>query len=381
MSVTAGPTDRLASGGTRDLEEPQCAPPSCTPSGRASNVRDDVSLVAVGAGQVRVRLHATGVCHSDLSAMTGTLPMPTPLVLGHEGAGEVVELGAGVTGLQVGDHVVVAWVPPCGHCRACLRGEAYLCQERPAEAARRANFRLGDEPIYGFMGTGTFAEEAVLPSEAVIPIPADVPFDVAAIVGCGVTTGVGAVLNTAKARPGDRIAVIGCGGVGIAAIQGAVLAGASVVLAVDPVEAKHEWARRFGATHAVVPDDLGEARRELTAGEGFDHVIEAVGRSATIRQAWDATRRGGTTVVVGAGATTDLVELSAFELFFMGRTLVGSVYGSADVRREFPRLLELWRAGRLELEEMITEHRTLDEADAAFTAMQEGRVIRQVIRF
>ena len=342
-------------------------------------VRDDLELADVTPGTVRVRLRATGVCHSDLSSLDGTLPQKTPFVLGHEGAGEVVEVGSGVTGLDVGDHVIVSWVPPCGRCRACVRGEPYLCQRSWTETMRIPNFRVGDDPVYGFLGTGTFADEVVLPSEAVIRVPDDVPYEVAALVGCGVTTGVGAVLNTARVRPGDRVAVIGCGGVGIAAIQGAVLAGATVVLAVDPVDEKHDWARRFGATHAVAPDDLDEARRELTDGEGFDHVIEAVGRAATIRAAWDATRRGGTTVVVGAGGAADILELSAFELFYSGRTLVGSVYGSADVRREFPRLLDLWRAGRLDLEGMITERRTLDEAAEAFAAMRGGHVIRQVI--
>lgn len=342
-------------------------------------VRDDAATTTPGPGEVRVRIRATGVCHSDLSAMNGTLPVLPPAVLGHEGCGEIVEVGEGVTSVGEGDRVVVVWIPPCGECRYCLGGQPNLCSAVLLPAATTPRFKLGDTDAFGFVGTGTFAEYTVLPEQAVQAIPADVPFEVGALIGCGVTTGVGSVINTAAVRPGSSVAVIGCGGVGISAIQGARLAGAAEIVAVDLVERKRDWAREFGATHAVSPDDLGDLSGELTAGEGFDYVFEVVGRAPTIRAAYEATRRGGTTVVVGAGAEHEIVEFNAYELFFNERTLKGAVYGSADVRVDFDRIIRLWRAGRLDLEGMITRRLTLEQVNDGLEALESGEVIRQVI--
>jgi S-(hydroxymethyl)glutathione dehydrogenase/alcohol dehydrogenase len=344
-------------------------------------VRDDVEVAGPGAGQVRVKIHAAGVCHSDLSATNGTIPQPAPAVLGHEASGEIVAVGEGVKSVRAGDHVVVAWTPPCGHCRACLRGQPHLCTTIFFQVAGAMPFSMGGTPAFGFAGTGTMVEETVLPEEAVVKIDDDVPFDVAALIGCGVTTGVGAVLNTAKVEPGSSVVVIGCGGVGIAAIQGAKIAGAAEVVAVDTVDSKLEDAKRFGATHATKPEGLDSLNMQLNEGDGFDYAFECIGLPQTIRQAYDIVHRGGTAVVVGAGRAEQFIELNAFELFFMEKTLKGSYYGSADVRVEFNRLIRLWRAGRLDLEGMITRKMDLSRAQEAFDAMKKGEVIRQVLTF
>jgi S-(hydroxymethyl)glutathione dehydrogenase / alcohol dehydrogenase len=345
------------------------------------DVRDDVQAVGPGPGEVRVRIVATGVCHSDLSAQNGTLPQPVPAVLGHEGAGEIVAIGEGVTNVGVGDHVIVSWVPPCGQCNYCLRGQPNLCQVLFIAGAVAQRFTMGDQPIFGFAGTGTFAEEVVVPSQGAIKIDDDIPLDVASLIGCGVMTGVGAALKTAKVAPGSSVVVFGCGGVGISVIQGARIAGAAEIVAVDLVAEKLEMAKEFGATHAATPDHLNEVQASVTGGDGFDYGFEVIGRPETIRSAYDATRRGGTTTVVGAGAMDAMVTFNAFELFYTEKKILGCFYGSADVRTDFHMLLRLWRTGRLKLEEMITKRLDISEINEAFDACLSGRVIRQVIEF
>ena len=346
-------------------------------------VSDQLLLRDPGPGEVRVALRASGVCHSDLSIQNGTFGTRTgPTVLGHEGAGEVISTGPGVTGVQPGDHVILAWVPPCGRCRVCLGGQPHLCTE--VGRARAAMPSPMSDP-YGSValgfGLGTFAEETVVPAEAVIPIDESVPFEVAALIGCGVMTGVGAVINTAAVRPGSTVAVIGCGGVGVNVVQGARLAGATTIAAVDRIPGKLTTALAFGATHAVDVGDVEDATRELTDGTGFDYVFEAVGRAATIRQAWELTRRGGTTILVGAGNPAEQVAFGLGELFSSGRTLAGCVYGSADVRTDFHRLLALWRAGRLNITGLISREIGLEDLDQAFAALSSGEVLRSVVRF
>lgn len=345
----------------------------------ALDIRDDITILDPGQGQVTVRIHATGVCHSDLSAMNGTLPVAVPAVLGHEGAGEVVAVGAGVSDLRTGDHVIVCWSPQCGQCRYCVGGQPQLCMAYIMSAFTDARFRIADQPVFGMAGAGTFVEEVVLPAAGAIKVAEDIPYDVASLIGCGVMTGAGAALNCAKVEPGSSVAVIGCGGVGVSAIQGARICGAATIVAVDTVERKLDWAKKFGATHGATPDNLPGLIQELTGGEGFDYVFEVVGSSGTIRAAYDATRRGGTTVVVGVGKADDMVAMSAFEFFYSEKTIKGSYYGSANIRRDFPRLLDLWRAGRLDLEGMITKRIKLEEVNEAFEAMTAGEVIRQVI--
>ena len=343
------------------------------------DIRDDVTVLGPGPGEIRIRVRAAGVCHSDQSARDGGLPQPVPAVLGHEAAGDVLEVGEGVDDLAPGDRVIVNWLPACGTCAECVRGMPYLCMTHVMTGYAMPRFMAGDLPVFGMAGCGAFAEEMVVPAIAAVPIGDDVPYEVGALVGCGVMTGAGAVINTARVEPGDTVVVIGCGGVGIAAIQAARLSGASVIAAVDTVEAKLEVARRFGATHAVLPGDLSQLSTDVLGGEGFDYAFDIVAVPQTVRAAWTAARRGGAVVVVGAGRADQQVEFSPFELLFEGKRILSSMYGSANARRDYPRLLSLWRAGRLDLTGMISHRLRLEEVDDALAALGRGDVIRQVI--
>ncbi|MBP2703373.1 Zn-dependent alcohol dehydrogenase [Microbispora sp. RL4-1S] len=348
----------------------------------ALDIRDDFTLTPLGPGDVRVRIRATGVCHSDLSVLTGVLPMPLPVIPGHEGAGDVVEVGEGVTSVRPGDRVIVSWTPACGTCPLCLGGQPNLCTAYLAKSFAEPRFRFGGgTPAFGMAGCGTWAEEIVVPWQGAIGVDPDVPYEVAALIGCGITTGVGAVVNTAKVRPGTTVAVVGCGGVGLAVIQGARISGATTILAIDPLESKHRPALEVGATHACTPDGLTEAVGALTGGRGFDYGFEAVGRSAAIMTAWQATRRGGDVIVVGAGAVDDQVPLNAFSLLFEGKNILSSLYGGADVRRDFPLLVNLYRAGRLDLDRMISSRIRLGDLNEAVAALRDGEVLRQIVVF
>ena len=344
-------------------------------------VLDDIEAVGFGPGKVRLRIRATGLCHSDLSAMGGVLPQPVPFVPGHEGAGEIVEVGDGVTGLSPGDRVLVCWLPACGGCPSCKRGQSQLCLSGFMNAGTPNFKRAGDgaDQVFGMAGTGTFAEEVVLPAPCAVPIPDDVPYDIAALIGCGVTTGLGAALNTARVEAGSSVAVIGCGGVGISVVQGARAAGAAHIVAVDPVPSRCEAALRFGATEAVAPDGLDDAKNSVTAGEGFDYVFEVVGKSATARHAYETTRRGGTLCVVGAGALDDFLQLSMFELFFDEKRILPSLYGGGDVLRSYERTIALWRAGRIDLAGLITHRVRLGEINDALDQMRTGEALRTCI--
>ncbi|HJP64747.1 MAG TPA: Zn-dependent alcohol dehydrogenase [Actinomycetota bacterium] len=341
----------------------------------------DVELGEPGPEEVKVRMAAAGVCRSDLSMIHGVIPFPVPTVLGHEGAGEVLAVGEGVTTVGPGDHVIVSWSPPCGHCESCYSGRAYLCMDIQAMASMTPHAVMDGMPIPSFAGAGTFAEETIIPWQGAIKVPNDVPLEIASLLGCGVITGVGAALNTAKVRPGSTVCVIGAGGVGISVIQGSRIAGASAIVAVDPFESKLEMAKRFGATHGATPDGVGAVSMELTGSAGFDYVFEVVGSPQTIRKAWDLTRRGGETIIVGMGRMDAMVEFAAYDLFFSSKTLKGCYYGGADVRVDFDRLLRLWRTGRLDLEGMISQTIDLAEVNDALAALNTGEVIRSVIKF
>jgi S-(hydroxymethyl)glutathione dehydrogenase/alcohol dehydrogenase len=344
------------------------------------DIRDDVTLAPVGPTDVRVRIRATGVCHSDLSAMTGVLPQPVPLILGHEGAGEVVEVGAHVSTVKPGDHVVISWRPACQECDLCLGGQPYLCLKYVIESFTKGNFRYGgDTTAFGMAGCGTWAEEIVVPWQGAIKLDPEVPWEVGALIGCGITTGVGAAINTAKVRPGSTVAVIGCGGVGLSVIQGARVSGARTILAVDPLESKHALAKKVGATHAVTPEQVPAALNELTGGNGFDYGFEVVGRSATIQSAWQITRAGGDVIVVGAGAADDMVSFPAFNLLFEGKNLLSSLYGESDVRHDFPYFANLYKAGQLDLESMISARIRLADLNDAVAALKSGEVLRQIV--
>ncbi|ROV65446.1 Zn-dependent alcohol dehydrogenase [Streptomyces globisporus] len=341
-------------------------------------VLDDVEAVGFGAGKVKLRIRATGLCHSDVSAMSGVLPQPAPFIPGHEGAGEVVDVGDGVAGLSAGDRVLVCWLPACGDCPSCKRGQTHLCLAGFMNAGT-PNFKRPGGDVFGFAGTGTFTEEVVVGAGCAVPIPDDVPFEIAALIGCGVTTGLGAAINTAQVEAGSSVAVIGCGGVGISTIQGARVQGAAQIIAVDPVASRREAALRFGATEAVAPAELADAKQRITGGEGFDYVFEVVGKSATARTAYESTRRGGTLCVVGAGAMDDTFQVNMFELFFDEKRILPSMYGGGDVLRSYERAIALWRAGRIDLESMITHRVRLDGINDALDQMRTGEALRTCI--
>ncbi|MEU3607647.1 Zn-dependent alcohol dehydrogenase [Streptomyces sp. NPDC035033] len=338
----------------------------------------DAEAVSFGPGRVRVRMRNAGLCHSDLSVMSGLLPHPTPCVLGHEGAGEVVETGEGVTHVKAGDRVIVCWMPPCDACPSCRAGDGHLCRSGYRNLAT-PNFRVEGALVPGMFGGGLFSEEVVVAANAAIPVPDDLPYDIAALIGCGVTTGVGAALNTARVRPGSSVAVIGLGGVGMSIVQGAKVAGAAQILAVDPTPNRREWALKFGATEAIAPEDLKQAAKRLTGGFGFDHAFEAVGRSATLRSAYDATRNGGSVCLVGVGGHQDLTDIGLGELVGNEKSILPSFYGGTDFRRTFATIIDLWRAGRLDLASMITHRVPLDGIGEALRQMRTGEALRTVI--
>jgi S-(hydroxymethyl)glutathione dehydrogenase/alcohol dehydrogenase len=339
----------------------------------------DIDLRDLGPADVLVRIAAAGVCHSDLSLATGVLAQSMPAVLGHEGSGTVERVGDDVTRVAPGDHVVLNWAPACRHCWFCRSGEPWLCENALAAAAR-PHATYGGEAVYPGLGTGAFAEQTVVPESAVVRLPDDVPLDVAALLGCAVLTGVGAATATARVRPGESVLVVGLGGVGLSAVQGARLAGAGTVVAADLASDKEDVARRCGATEFLVAgEDLTKQVRRLTEGRGADVAIECVGRAATIRQSWSATRRGGRTVVVGIGRNDDRAEFGALELFHFARSLMGCVYGGVDADIEIPRLVDAWRDGRLDLGVLATDRTDLAGIDAAFARMREGHGARTLV--
>jgi len=343
-------------------------------------LRDDVQLGDLGPGDVHVKIASSGVCHSDLSAQNGTIPSGFPCVLGHEGAGVVAEVGPGVTSVAPGDHVILSFVPACQRCKPCLRGQSYLCDQAMV-VATTPHFVIDGAPVGGFTGLGTFAEELIVSQDCLVKIDNDIPLGIVSLIGCGVTTGVGAAINSAGVTPGSSVVVFGCGGVGISTIQGARIAGASVILAVDTLESKLEQAKHFGATATCTPDAFEQMKGELTGGEGFDFALECIGNPTVIRATYDAARRGGTAVIVGVGRMEQKIEFSAFEFFYGDKTLRGSMYGSANVRSFMPRLLSMWKSGSLDLESMISRRIQIDDVNDAFHAMEEGKVIRSVIDF
>lgn len=351
------------------------------PAVGAPMVVTEIDLPDPGPGHVRVRLAAAGVCHSDLSLANGTLRQPVPAVLGHEGAGTVVAVGAGVMTVKPGDAVVLNWSPSCGACRFCEIGEPYLCVHS-GDAAATPYATLGGQDLYAGLGTAAFAEETVVPVAGVLPLPDGVPLTDAALLGCAVLTGFGAVTHAAGVRPGDSVVVFGLGGVGLSTLQSARIAGASTIIAVDVRPEKEELALAQGATHFLVADDAtAKTVRSLTGGFGADHAFECVGRAATIRTAWSSTRRGGQATVVGIGSATDKVEFSALELFHFARTLRGCVYGNGDPSVDLPVLADHVRAGRLDLGALITDRITLDGVPDALNRMARGEGARSLVVF
>ena len=339
-------------------------------------------------GEVTIKLAACGVCHSDLSATNGTIPFPMPVVLGHEGAGEIVAVGEGVSRFALGDHVVSSFVSMCGKCRWCQTGRPQLCDQ-----AAKAGYTLPDgttrftdaegKPVNVFSGCGVMAEYATLHVDNVIKIDAAVPLDKAALIGCGVMTGVGAAVNTARVEAGSVAVVFGCGGVGLNAIQGCRIAGAAMIVAVDTADAKLEMAKQFGATHTVnakQEENLTKTLKKLTGG-GADYAFECVGYGDVAAQAYGILAKGGKAVVVGVAPPKDTTTIRTATLTFEEKTLTGSYFGSARPQQDFPRLIGLYRGGKLMLDQLITRTYTIDEAPQAFADLESGRNARGVIIF
>ncbi|MFD7812674.1 Zn-dependent alcohol dehydrogenase [Streptomyces sp. NPDC059785] len=343
----------------------------------------EIDLPEPGPGEVRVRLAAAGVCHSDLSLSDGTMKVPVPAVLGHEGAGTVVAVGEGVTHVAPGAEIILNWAPACGSCHPCSLGEVWLCVNALAGAGNVYARRADDgTDLHSGLNVAAFAEETVVPAACVLPLPAGVPLTDAALLGCAVLTGYGAVHHAARVRQGEAVAVFGVGGVGLSALQAARIAGASKIVAVDVSPEKEALARGAGATDYVVASaNTPREIRALTGKQGVDVAVECVGRAVTIRTAWESTRRGGRTTVVGIGGKDQQVTFNALEIFHWGRTLAGCVYGNADPARDVPVLAEHVRAGRLDLDALVTERIALDGIPAAFDNMIAGKGGRALVVF
>lgn len=348
---------------------------------------EDVDLDGPHRGEVLVRIGAAGVCHSDYHFMNGDLPIGLPCVLGHEGAGVVEAVGDGVTAVVPGDHVVLLFRPNCGHCEFCSQGRPALCwmasQLRNTGRMLDGTSRLskGGAELKHFLGVSCFAERTVVPEQGVVPIPKDVSLEVAALVGCAVMTGVGAVMNTARVSPGAAVLVIGAGGVGLNCVMGAALVGAEPIIVADVVDSKLETAMDFGATHTVnaKTHDLVDGVRELTSGEGVDYSFEAIGNPRAMTQAFQSLRRGGVATAVGIAPIGSEMAVNAGELVYMEKTLKGSYYGSTRPQTDMPRLLQLYKAGRLPIDRLISRRYPLDQVNEAYDALLAGEVARSVL--
>ncbi len=348
----------------------------------------DVDIVAPRAGEVRVDIHYCGLCHSDLSIVDGVFPSEVPIVLGHEAAGVVDQVGPGVTHLAPGDHVILTPVPPCGVCYGCLRGEPGTCSNVTGITSHTLAdgstglSRDGQRVLRG-VGVAAFAEKVVTPASGAIKIDADIPLDVVCVIGCAVQTGVGSVLNTARVEEGANVLVMGLGGVGLSIVQGARLAGAARIIVSDPIAERRAAATRLGATDAIDPtrEDLATRVMEITRGIGADYAFDAVGRSALITAGVWATRAGGTTVCVGAAPIDESISIAPAALFTIAeKKLLGCTLGSCNSLRDIPRLVDLWRAGRLDLEALVTAKRPLAEINHAAEDLRAGRGIRTVLQ-
>jgi len=349
-------------------------------------VVEDVDIGSPGPGAVQVRVVASGVCHTDYSAITGAIPLALPSILGHEGAGIVEEVGIGVTAVRPGDHVVLSWAPYCGRCFFCANGKHVLCENRVRtfDKPEDSPLRLHSDksPVSPFV-LGTFAERVIVPEISCVKIPDELPLDKACLLGCAVMTGVGAAINTAQVTPGSSAVIFGCGGIGLNIIQGCSLAGAEIIIGVDLQPNKLDYALQFGATHTLNGGILGDSKaveaavRELTHGRGADYAFEAIGRPQTIEQAFACTRQGGTTVVVGAPRFDETITLPAF--FMHERIIKGCNYGSSQPHRDLPRLVGLYLAKRLKLDELVSRTFPLSGVNEAFELMKREEVARSVL--
>ncbi|CCH78518.1 S-(hydroxymethyl)glutathione dehydrogenase [Nostocoides japonicum T1-X7] len=361
---------------------------------RAPNEPLTVERVSVAStpppGDVLVRVKASGLCHSDLHVIVGEWEAPTPMILGHEGAGVVEAVGEGVTGLTEGDHVVLSWTPSCRRCRYCVSGRPVLCDLVSEHSANHLSFdgrtRVGaaaGEEVFSFAGLGTFGEYVMVPASAAIVVGPQAPFEQASLIGCAVTTGVGAVVNTAKVRPSEVVLVIGCGGVGLNAVQGARLVGARMIIAADLSDARLEQARHFGATDVVNTgrEPLADAVARLTDARGVDVAVEAIGLAQTIEAAYGSLARGGRAVVAGQVADGVRISIDPFVMSDSELQLIGSNYGSSRADTDFPMLVDQYVNKRIDLDSLVTRLITLDQINDGFDDLVRGVGIRTVIRY
>ncbi len=349
-------------------------------------VIEEIDVDPPEAGEVAVRMVASGVCHSDLHMQQGIHRCKVPAIIGHEGAGIVEAVGEGVRHLVPGDHVIMSWLPYCGRCRFCVSGRPELCDDLEWSDAGTmpdggVRFSAGGRPIL-HSTTSSFSELTVVPAQTAIKVDESLDLVALALLGCAVMTGVGAVLNTAGVEAGASVAVVGCGGVGLSIVQGARIAGATTIVAVDPVESKRSLARRLGATHGIDPGagDVGAALREIVP-TGTDYAFEALGRPETIETAIGLIGKGGTAVLVGMAPPSARIPIDALMMTVQERTVKGSWYGSCRPSLDFPRLVDLYRTGALDLESMVSARCRLEEVNDAFAAMERGEVARTVIDY
>jgi NDMA-dependent alcohol dehydrogenase len=348
----------------------------------------EVDLDEPRYGEVLVKIAASGVCHSDYHLVTGATKHLMPLVPGHEGAGVVEEVGTGVIGIRSGDHVILNWAPYCGRCFYCQRGKPNLCDTYVGpiwagtmlDGSVRLHYHGKD--VYHFSGLSTFARYAVVPQESCVVIRKDAPLSIAALVGCAVSTGVGAVIYTAGVHPGESVVVFGCGGVGLSIVQGAVLSGAEIIVAVDTNHRKMEIAKEFGATHTLISDQQTIAKlRKITSGRGSDHVFEAVGIPALQETALEAVRPGGTLILAGLSAMGTGTNLPGAVIVRQEKTVKGSYYGAVHAHRDFPMLIDLYMSGRLKLDQLITQEYSLHQINEAYETMLQGETARGIVVF
>jgi len=342
--------------------------------GKQIQVVDDLAVREPGAGEVLVAVSAAGLCHSDLSVIDGTIPFPVPVVLGHEGAGVVEAVGVGVTHVAPGDHVALSTLANCGTCADCDRGRPTMCRQAIGRPGKP--FTRGEQPVYQFASNSAFAERTVVKAVQAVRIPKDIPLPSAALIGCGVLTGVGAVLNRARVDRGDSVVVIGTGGIGLNVIQGARIAGASRIVAVDANPAKEEAARKFGATDFLTST---EGVRDLLP-TGADHAFECVGRVELVRQAVDLLDRHGQAILLGTAPATAEASFLVSSMF-LDKSILGCRYGSSRPQRDIPLYAQLYRQGRLLLDELVTRTYPVEDFEKAVGDLEAGRVARGVLTF
>lgn len=353
---------------------------------RGSGSALEVQTVTVddpGPGQVRVKLEACGLCHTDLSVMQSVLPRSDAMVLGHEGAGVVESVGDGVTSLAPGDHVIMTTTAFCGRCLQCIEGMYAQCERMPLNMGGNFPFHFDGIDLMPFASIGGLCEYTVVAENTAIKIPDDIPLVSASLLGCGVITGVGAAINTAEVRPGTTCAIWGCGGVGLSVLQGCRIAGASTLISIDANPAKLEYAKQLGATHVVDAsrEDALEQVMAITGGRGADYTFEAIGVGACMEQAYMAARRGGTATIVGVGRFDDTFSLSAGLVAITEKTIKGSFCGQGASVRDFPRMLDWYRQGKLELDSLVTTTYDIEDVAQAYEDMEAGKNARGVVVF